>query len=64
MPWTTPSLLDFLVPLYATEGKSYLAIGVGCTGGNHRSVAIAEELARRLQQGGVDVTIEHRDAGR
>lgn len=58
-------LLDFLIPRYQTEGKSYLTIGIGCTGGRHRSVVIAEELARWVQQrGDVDVTIRHRDIDR
>ncbi len=56
-------LLDFLVPRYEAEGKSYLTIGVGCTGGRHRSVAIAEALREHLTAGGVDVTVHHRDAG-
>jgi UPF0042 nucleotide-binding protein len=44
----TTSLLSFLLPQYVSEGKSYLTIGIGCTGGRHRSVAVAEELRRRL----------------
>ena len=56
------NMLDFLVPRYRSEGKSYLTIGIGCTGGRHRSVAIAEELGRRLSTGAdVDVTTAHRD---
>lgn len=51
----------FLLPRYAAEGKSYLTVAVGCTGGRHRSVAIAEELARRLRQGGTAVRVWHRD---
>jgi UPF0042 nucleotide-binding protein len=58
-------LLEFLVPRYEAEGKSYLTIGVGCTGGRHRSVAVAEAIARWLEErGDVDVTIRHRDIGR
>lgn len=58
-------LLDFLVPRYEAEGKSYLTIGIGCTGGRHRSVAVAEALARWLEaRGDVDVTIRHRDIDR
>ena len=58
-------LLDFLIPRYGAEGKSYLTIGVGCTGGHHRSVAIAESLAAWLRgRGDVDVTVRHRDATR
>jgi UPF0042 nucleotide-binding protein len=56
-------LLDFLVPRYAAEGKSYLAIGIGCTGGNHRSVVMATEIAGHLADRGVEVTVTHRDAG-
>jgi len=41
-------LLKFLLPQYRAEGKSYLTVGIGCTGGRHRSVVLAEELARRL----------------
>jgi UPF0042 nucleotide-binding protein len=59
------ALLGFLVPRYEAEGKSYLTIGIGCTGGRHRSVAIAEELAAWLEdRGDVDVTIRHRDIDR
>ncbi len=55
-------MLDFLVPRYRNEGKSYLTIGIGCTGGRHRSVAIAEELGRRLGSGAdLDVAVAHRD---
>lgn len=55
-------LLRFLIPRYVDEGKAYLRVGIGCTGGRHRSVAIAEELGRRLREAGSDVTIRHRDA--
>lgn len=54
-------LLEFLVPRYEAEGKAYLTVGVGCTGGRHRSVAIAEEIGRRLDASDIDVTIHHRD---
>ena len=54
-------LLEFLVPRYEAEGKAYLTIGVGCTGGRHRSVAIAEEIGRRLAGIEGDVTVRHRD---
>jgi UPF0042 nucleotide-binding protein len=55
--------LDFLIPHYRQEGKSRLTIAVGCTGGRHRSVYIAEELARRLRnREKIDVAVEHRDA--
>ncbi len=55
------SLLDFVLPLYATEGKRHLVVGIGCTGGRHRSVAIAEALAARYRAE-FDVTSAHRDA--
>ena len=56
-------LLSFLVPRYAAEGKTYFTVGVGCTGGRHRSVAITEELAKRLRQrdDGIDLFVRHRD---
>lgn len=53
--------VDFLVPRFARESKSYLNISVGCTGGKHRSVAIAAELAKGLERDGADVTLFHRD---
>jgi UPF0042 nucleotide-binding protein len=49
---------------YVGEGKHYASIAVGCTGGRHRSVAVASELARRLGEDGVDVRLSHRDVGR
>ncbi|MGC8462634.1 MAG: RNase adapter RapZ [Acidimicrobiales bacterium] len=57
-------LLAMLVPAYVREGKSYLTIALGCTGGRHRSVAIAEELGRRLATRGVAATVFHRDVER
>lgn len=57
------ALLGKLLPRYAREGKSYLTIAVGCTGGQHRSVAIAEALAARLREYG-DIVVEHRDMRR
>ena len=51
----------FLLPRYKAEGKSYLTIAIGCTGGKHRSVAIAGELARRLEGAGQSVRLWHRD---
>jgi UPF0042 nucleotide-binding protein len=58
-------LLDFLVPRYQREGKSYLTIGIGCTGGRHGSVAIAERVAAFLgAQDDLDVSVRHRDIGR
>jgi UPF0042 nucleotide-binding protein len=57
-------LLHFLLPLYDAEGKAYLTIGVGCTGGRHRSPAIAESLARELREAGREVNVEHRELER
>jgi UPF0042 nucleotide-binding protein len=57
-------LLDFLLPRYAREGRSYLTIGIGCTGGRHRSVAIAEEVGKILSEGGYAVIVRHRDVDR
>jgi len=58
------SLLVSLIPAYAAEGKSYLTIAIGCTGGRHRSVAVAEELAGRLTRQGFRSRCTHRDVGR
>ena len=59
----TEDLLSFLIPRYAADGKTYFTLGVGCTGGRHRSVAIAEELARRLREQNeeIDLFVRHRD---
>ena len=57
-------LLATLLPQYQSEGRSYLTVAIGCTGGRHRSVAIAEELALRLRGRGVAVTAVHRDLSR
>jgi len=57
-------LLEFLIPKFQGEGKSYLSIGIGCTGGHHRSVAIAEELRSRLAAHGVNASVRHRDMER
>jgi RNase adapter protein RapZ len=54
-------MLAFLVPEYVKEGKSYLSIAVGCTGGQHRSVAMAEELGKRLGALGYPAHVDHRD---
>ena len=54
-------MLDFLIPHYETEGKSYLTIWIGCTGGRHRSVALAEAVGTHLIEAGVDTTVHHRD---
>lgn len=56
-------LLVQMLPSYRAEGRSYLTIAIGCTGGRHRSVAITEELARRFAAHGVAVRTSHRDAG-
>jgi UPF0042 nucleotide-binding protein len=56
------SLLGPLLPRFDAEGKSYLTIAVGCTGGRHRSVTVAEELAEWLRGAGRSVTVSHRDA--
>jgi UPF0042 nucleotide-binding protein len=55
------AMLAFLLPRYEAEGKSFLSIAIGCTGGRHRSVAIAEELARRIEQPDIAVSVHHRD---
>ncbi len=58
-------LLDFLLPQYVAEGKAHLVVAVGCTGGRHRSVAIAEHLAARYRDDDdLDVTVAHRDIDR
>lgn len=57
-------LLEFLIPKFESEGKSYLSIGIGCTGGHHRSVAIAEELRNRLAAHGINASVHHRDLER
>lgn len=54
-------LLTYLLPQYKREGKSYLTVGIGCTGGRHRSVMIADEIAARLRQSGFDAQAVHRD---
>lgn len=55
-------LLIYLLPHYIHEGKSYLTIAFGCTGGQHRSVMIAEDVAKRLKQAGYRVAVGHRDS--
>lgn len=57
------NFLNNMYPNYSSEGKRYLGVGIGCTGGKHRSVAIAEELGRRLTQVLPSVCIEHRHVG-
>ena len=54
-------LLVYLIPHYIREGKSYLTVSFGCTGGHHRSVMMAEEVAQRLREKGYSVKASHRD---
>ena len=56
-------LLLILLPRYAAEGKSYVTVAFGCTGGRHRSVHVAERIAARLREEGFSPTVEHRDLG-
>ena len=58
------ALMLSLLPSYEAEGKSYLTVSIGCTGGRHRSVAVAEELARRIREHGFAVRVGHRDLSR
>lgn len=53
--------IDYLIPKFVAEGKSYLTIAIGCTGGKHRSVVIAEELRGYLSKRGYDIKVYHRD---
>ncbi len=57
-------LLEYLLPLYKREGKSYLTIGIGCTGGRHRSVMVANSLGGALENDNFDVTVAHRDVSK
>jgi RNase adapter protein RapZ len=57
----TTEMLKFLLPHYIKEGKSYLTVAFGCTGGQHRSVFIAEEMKKRLAAAGYGVKTAHRD---
>jgi len=61
---TYARLVNATAPGFEREGKRYLTVAVGCTGGKHRSVAIAEELARRLRDLRVVSHAQHRDLGR
>ena len=54
-------LLSYLLPLYKREGKSYLTVGIGCTGGRHRSVMIANSIGKILKKQGFEITVSHRD---
>jgi UPF0042 nucleotide-binding protein len=56
-------LLDYLLPLYEKEGKAYLTLSFGCTGGRHRSVTIAQKIYEHLKLQGRQVSITHRDKG-
>lgn len=58
------SFLSFLVPHYAAEGKTYLTVAIGCTGGKHRSVALAERLGRYLGSNEIPSSVHHRDMGK
>ena len=60
----TGSLLDYTLPLYRREGRSYLTLAIGCTGGRHRSVALVERLGQDLTQHGCHVQVQHRDMAR
>ncbi len=55
------ALLADVLPAYQAEGRSYLTVAIGCTGGRHRSVAVAEEIARRVRERGIAVRTTHRD---
>jgi UPF0042 nucleotide-binding protein len=57
-------MMDFLVPGYQKEGKSYLTISIGCTGGKHRSVVIAEEMRTFFRDNGLNLKVTHRDIGK
>ncbi|HWJ02871.1 MAG TPA: RNase adapter RapZ, partial [Verrucomicrobiae bacterium] len=57
-------LLKYILPHYIKEGKTHLVIGIGCTGGQHRSVTIANELCRFLEQENYQVSVQHRDTQR
>jgi UPF0042 nucleotide-binding protein len=69
-PVARPFLVEFertlalLVPAYVREGKSFLSIGFGCTGGRHRSVVMAEQAAAILRRQGLEPTVDHRDVDR
>jgi UPF0042 nucleotide-binding protein len=54
-------LISLILPAYMQEGRSYFTIGIGCTGGRHRSVAMVEEVAKRLSVAGYHPRVTHRD---
>ncbi|MDR3585353.1 MAG: RNase adapter RapZ [Desulfosporosinus sp.] len=58
------ALLEYILPNYVKEGKSHLVIGIGCTGGQHRSVAIAERVGQFLKERHYDISVKHRDAAK
>lgn len=58
------ALLEVVVPGYVDEGKSYLTVAVGCTGGRHRSIVVAEDLADHFRERGHRVSVSHRDVDR
>jgi UPF0042 nucleotide-binding protein len=60
----TDALLDFTLPLYRREGRSYFTLAIGCTGGRHRSVALVDRLAQTRARAGVRVQVQHRDVRR
>jgi len=55
------NLLELILPAYVQEGRSYLTIGIGCTGGRHRSVALAGHIAERIAEMGFKLRVTHRD---
>ena len=57
----TKDMIDFLLPRFTSEGKSYVGIAIGCTGGKHRSVVMTEEIGKWLKGDGKDAVIIHRD---
>jgi UPF0042 nucleotide-binding protein len=57
-------LMDWSIPQYVEEGKAYLTVAIGCTGGRHRSVLVSEKLGRHLQDKGYRVLVQHRDVGK
>ncbi|GAI16690.1 unnamed protein product, partial [marine sediment metagenome] len=54
-------MLDFLIPNYIAEGKSYLGIGIGCTGGKHRSVVLSDKIYEYLKLKGYSIKLFHKD---
>ena len=57
-------LIDYLIPLYSAEGKSQLVIGIGCSGGKHRSVVFTQLISQHLKDKGIRVAANHRDKDR